>query len=824
MPTQRLDLPVHGMYCAGCAGRIEKALAEVAGVQQAQVNFATTRATVHYDATIATLPALLAAVHSVGYQVPVQHHTLRLEGLHNAGCAETIAQALRQMDGVVSAEVQFGTATATVTALSTVTSLALQHAVMAAGYQAIDLEPGGDAVDRERLARQAEIDTLRRKWLVSLACSVPVFFGSMGMFFPWVPAWLQHPMVLLLLSTPVQFWVGWPFYQGLWSALQHRSADMHTLIALGTSAAYSYSLAVTLFPSTFARLGLGTHVYYDTATMIITLIMLGRFLEARARRATSEAIRTLVGLRAKQARVLRRGREHEVPVEEVVVGDLVRVRPGDKVPVDGVIFEGRSTLDESMLTGESLPVDKTVGDTVYGATLNQLGSFTLRATHVGTTTMLAQIVRLVEEAQGSKAPIQRLADYVASIFVPTVLGIALLTVILWGFFGPPPAFTLALLNGVAVLIIACPCALGLATPTAIMVGTGKGAEYGVLFRNAASLETVHKLQSIVLDKTGTLTQGRPAVTDIVPVPGYSEAELLCLAAAAERGSEHPLGAALVEEAQRRDLPLAEGQDFTALAGHGIRATVGKRLVLIGNGALMQEAGVEVALHLAETLASAGKTPMFVALDGCYAGLIAVADTLKPYARETVAALQRLGLEVVMLSGDNRRTAEAIGHQLGIEHVVADVLPAGKTQYIKELQSTGRCVAMVGDGINDAPALAQADVGIAIGTGTDVAMETADCTLITGDVRGLVTAIQLSRRTMRTIKQNLFWAFIYNIVGIPIAAGVLYPVFGILLNPAVAAAAMAMSSVSVVSNSLRLRYFRPVTGGLASTTPRASVAP
>lgn len=808
MATQRLDLPVNGMHCAGCAGRIEQALHAVTGVQQAQVNFATTRATVHYDPALVTLPRLLEAIHQAGYQVPVQRHTLRLSGMHCASCAGTIAGALRQVVGVLTADVQFATATATVTSLPGVTPAELRQAVKAVGYEASDLEAGRDQVDQERTARQAEIAALRRQWLISLVFSIPVFFGSMAMFFPWVPAWLQHPLVLFALATPVQWWVGWPFYQGLWASLKHRTADMNTLIALGTSAAYGYSVAVTFFPATFMRLGLGTHVYYDTATMIITLIMFGRFLEARARGATSEAIHKLMGLRARYARILRGGREHEVPVDEVVVGDLLRVKPGDKVPVDGIIFEGRSTLDESMLTGESLPVDKTVDDPVYGATINQTGSFTLRATHVGKATMLAQIVRLVEEAQGSKAPIQRLADYVASIFVPAVLGIALLTVVLWAIWGPPPALTLALLNGVAVLIIACPCALGLATPTAIMVGTGKGAEHGVLFRNAGSLETAHKLQTIVLDKTGTLTQGRPAVTEIIPAAGYTETALLSLAAAAERGSEHPLGAALVAEAQTRDLQLAEAHDFTALAGHGIRAMVEERHVLIGNHKLLLDAGILCDPEAAETLASAGKTPMFIAVDGQYAGLIAVADTLKPHARETVAALHRLGLEVVMLSGDNRRTAAAIGAQLGIDHVVAEVLPEGKTQYIKELQSTGKRVAMVGDGINDAPALAQADVGIAIGTGTDVAMETADCTLITGDVRGLITAIQLSRRTMRIIKQNLFWAFIYNIVGIPIAAGVLYPVFGLLLNPAFAAAAMAMSSVSVVSNSLRLRYFRP----------------
>jgi Cu+-exporting ATPase len=731
--------------------------------------------------------------------------------MHCASCAASIERALGSVEGVVTAHVNFGTAKATVEYLPTrVEAATLRQAIREAGYEPRESADTETAIDRERHARAVEIRTLMARFLVSLVLSLPIVLGSMGMFFPWVPTWLQHPYVLLVLATPVQFWVGWQFYQGFWSALKHRTADMNTLIAIGTSAAYAYSAAVTAAPALFLRLGLGTHVYYDTAAMIITLIILGRLLEARARGQTSEAMRKLMGLRAKTARVLRHGVATDIPVEEVEIGDLILVRPGEKVPVDGTIVEGHSTLDEAMLTGESLPVDKAPGDEVFGATVNKTGSFTFRATRVGKETMLAQIIKLVEEAQGSKAPIQRLADYVASIFVPTVLGVALLTFVVWALFGPPPALTFALLNCVAVLIIACPCALGLATPTAIMVGTGKGAEHGVLFKNAASLEMAHKLQALILDKTGTLTQGKPAVTDIIPHNGYTEAYVLCLAASAERSSEHPLGEAIVEAARARGLSLEEVSDFTALPGHGIRAVVGSHTVLIGNQQLMQDAEVAPGklAEAAAQLASAGKTPMFVARNGRSMGVIAVADTPKPYARATVEALHSLGLEVFMLTGDNRRTAEVIGQQLGIDRVLAEVLPHEKANCVKQLQAKGKRVGMVGDGINDAPALAQADVGIAIGTGTDIAMEAADITLVTGDVRGVVTAMHLSRRTMRTIKQNLFWAFVYNVLGIPVAAGVLYPVLGVLLNPALAAAAMAMSSVSVVSNSLRLRRFVP----------------
>jgi Cu+-exporting ATPase len=611
----------------------------------------------------------------------------------------------------------------------------------------------------------------------------------------------------------------------MWGALKHRTANMNTLIGVGTSAAYFYSVAAILNPGFFAAGGRGAHVYFDTAAIIIALILLGRFLEARAKGQTSEAIKKLMGLQAKTARVVRSGGEVDIPVEEVQVGDIVVVRPGEKVPVDGTIMEGYSSVDESMITGESIPVEKKAGDDVIGATINKTGSFRFKATKVGKETALAQIIKLVEEAQGSKAPIQRLADLVSAYFVPAVIGIAAITFVLWYFFGPAPALTFGLLNFVAVLIIACPCALGLATPTAIMVGTGKGAENGVLIRSAEALETAHKIKAIVLDKTGTLTHGQPVVTDVVAASGFSEAGLLSLTASAERGSEHPLGEAIVNAAKGKNLAVSDVSEFNAIPGHGIESRVNGHRLLLGNLKLMQERGV-VALDGLESkaleLSVEGKTPMFVSIDDKAAGVIAVADTLKPNSREVVSALHRLGLEVVMLTGDNKRTAEAIAKQVGIDRVLAEVLPEHKAREVRKLQDEGKVVAMVGDGINDAPALAQADIGIAIGTGTDVAMEAADITLMSGDLRGLVTAISLSKRTMRTIKHNLFWAFAYNVALIPVAAGILYFVFGQsgtpagldfflgdygFLNPMLAALAMAASSITVVSNSLRLRGFR-----------------
>jgi Cu+-exporting ATPase len=608
----------------------------------------------------------------------------------------------------------------------------------------------------------------------------------------------------------VQFWCGLQFYKGALAAARHKTTDMNTLIAVGTTAAFSYSIAATFFPGLFEARGLSAEVYFDTAAAIIVLILFGRLLEARAKGRTSEAIKKLIGLQPKTARIIRDGEEIDIPVEEVVVDDVVVVRPGEKIPVDGLVVDGYSSVDESMISGESLPVEKKEGDEVIGATINKTGSFKFKATKIGKETALSQIVKMVEEAQGSKPPIARMADIIASYFVPTVIVIAVITFIVWYTFGPAPAFTYGLLNFVAVLIIACPCALGLATPTSIMVGTGKGAENGILIRGGESLETAHKLTAIILDKTGTLTKGEPSVTDIVSTTDYSEDNVLFFAASAEKGSEHPLGEAIVEKAKERNIDVVDAEGFIAIPGHGIRAQIKKNKILLGNIKLMMDEGIALngSEREIERLSDEGKTPMFLAVDGKAAGLIAVADTLKENSREAVLALERLGLQVAMLTGDNKRTAEAIAKQVGIKRVLAEVLPEDKAEKVMDLQKEGKIVAMVGDGINDAPALAQSDVGISIGTGTDVAMEASDITLISGDLRAIVTAIALSKATIRNIKQNLFWAFFYNATLIPIAAGALYPFFGILLNPIFAAAAMGLSSVSVVSNALRLKWFKP----------------
>ena len=737
-------------------------------------------------------------------------------GMTCASCVARVEQALLSVPGVLSANVNLASEKATVEYIEGTKLADLRQAVKEAGYK---LGAEAEALEDVTVAARREIQVLRNRVIFAAALGFSILALSFGASFT------GKPYLLWALASPVQFWAGWRFYRGAWGALRHRTADMNTLIAVGTSAAYFYSMVAVLSPSLFAAPGLEPHLYFDTSAVIIALILLGRFLEARARGQTSEAIKKLIGLQPRTALVVRDGREVEIPVDEVQVGDLILVRAGERVPVDGIIRRGYSSVDESMITGESIPVEKKVGDEVIGATINRTGSFEFEATKVGKDTTLAQIIRLVEEAQGSKTPIQRLADVIASYFVPIVIGIAIVTFTIWYLVGPAPALTFALLNFVAVLIIACPCALGLATPTAIMVGTGKGAEYGILIKSAEALERSNRISAVLLDKTGTLTQGEPRVTEVIAVPSFSQDEVLRLAASAEYGSKHPLAEAIVKASQEKKLELSPASDFSAIPGHGVEASVEEKKLVLGNLRLMKERGLSLNRleEEAERLWAKGKTVMFLGIDSQVVGIIALADTVKPNAKQTVAELHKMGIEVVMLTGDNRRTAEAIAQEVEIDRVLAEVLPEHKAQQVKKLQDEGKIVAMVGDGINDAPALAQADIGIAIGTGSDVAMETGDITLISGDLRGIVTAISLSQRTIRTIKQNLFWAFAYNSALIPVAAGALYFAFaqtGIpsglhfvlgdygFLNPILAAAAMAASSITVVSNSLRLRRFKP----------------
>jgi Cu+-exporting ATPase len=742
---ETIDIPIRGMTCAACVSRLEKGLGGAEGVLEASVDFASERARVRFQPSRVTPEGLAAVIRATGYEP-----------------------------------------------------------VLGAGQAAA--------------GRDEELRALRRTLIISGALSALVMVGSMGMMVPGVPPFLGEPFVLLALASPVQFWAGWRFYRGAAGALRHRTTDMNVLIATGTTAAYGYSALATFFPGVFTAAGLTPALYFDSAATIVTLILLGRYLEALAKGRASEAVRRLLELRPLLARLVGEdGREEEVPAERVRPGDRLAVRPGDRVPVDGVVVEGRSAVDESMLTGESLPAEKGPGDEVIGATINQSGFLIVRATKVGQDTVLAQIVELVREAQGRKAPVQRLADTIAAYFVPAVLGIAALTFGAWYLYGPKPSLTIALLSAVSVLIIACPCALGLATPTAIMVGTGRGAEQGVLIRGGETLEQVRHLKVVVFDKTGTLTAGRPRVTDVLALGehGSSNAanrQVLRLCAAAETGSEHPLGLAIRRAAEDAGLaPLPALTGFAAIPGQGVTAEVEGKRILSGNAALLAARGVDLAgaEEAVASLAAEGRTPVYVAWDGAVRGVIGLADEPKPTATEAVRTLRAMGLEVVMLTGDTRQAAGAVARKLGVDHVLAEVMPAQKADRIRDLQAGGRVVAMVGDGINDAPALAQADIGIAIGTGTDIAKEASDVTLVTGDPRGVVTAIDLGRRTIRVIRQNLFWAFFYNVAGLPVAAGVLYPLLGPagLLSPTVAAAAMALSSVTVVTNSLRLRGYR-----------------
>jgi P-type Cu+ transporter len=753
---------------------------------------------------------------------------LRRGGVTCPSCATGIEESLAQLRGVDRVDVNFGTERVTVAYdPGQVDPARFEQEIRAAGYDVERRQAPGSAEteDHEAAARRAELADLRRRLLVGAALTIPVFAAVMASDVfdaGWVPDLLIEPWFQLLLIAPVMLYTGWPIHRTGWLTLANRTADMNTLIAIGTAAAFGYSLFVTVAPGLLSE-DL-REVYYEAVGAILTLIVLGRLLEARAKAGTGEAIRKLIGLQAKTARIVQAEHEVEVPVEEVQIGDVLSVRPGEKIAVDGEVLEGRSAVDESMVTGESLPVTKHAGDVVIGSTINQTGAFRFRATKVGRDTMLAQIIALVEQAQGSKAPIQRVADRVSAYFVPAVLFIAIATFVLWFDLGPDPALTAALVSAVAVLIIACPCALGLATPLSIMVATGKGAQQGTLIRSAEALETAHKLDTIVLDKTGTITRGEPALTDVTTA-ALDEAELLRLVASAERQSEHPLGQAIVRGAQQRGLPLVEPESFGSVTGKGLRATTEGTELLVGTRALLSGAGIDSAPleRDASRLEAEGKTAMLVAIDGQPAGVVAVADTVKQSSQAAITELKRAGLEVAMISGDNRRTAAAIARQVGIERVLAEVLPEDKAVEVRRLQDEGKLVAMVGDGINDAPALAQADVGIAIGTGTDVAIESADLTLVSGDLQGVVTALELSRATMRNIRQNLTFAFGYNTLGIPIAAGALYPLLELRLSPMIAAAAMALSSLSVVTNANRLRGWQPARPELRETERDQAVA-
>jgi len=815
--ADKASIHITGMTCTTCAATIKKGLSQTPGVAQADVNFASEKASVEYDPKKVDLARIKNTVSQLGYGVATRKSIFPVSGMTCASCVARVEEALSSVSGVISASVNLSSEKATVEYLDGTGLADMKRAVKDAGYE---LGPEVQALEDVTTAAQREIRVLRNRFIIAAILTASIM--ALG----WGTSFVGKSYLLWALATPVQFWAGLRFYRGAWGALKHRTSDMNTLIAVGTSVAYFYSMIAVIFPSLFATGILEPHLYFHTSAAIITLILLGRFLEARAKGQTSAAIKKLIGMQPKTALVIREGEQREIPVEEVQVGDFILVRPGERVPVDGIVRQGYSSVDESMITGESIPIEKNVSDKVIGATINKTGSLEIEASKVGKDTTLAHIVRMVEEAQGSKAPIQRLTDVIASYFVPAVIGIAIVTFVVWYFVGPAPALTFAFLNFVAVLVIACPCALGLATPTAIMVGTGKGAEHGVLIRNGEALERAHQINTVLLDKTGTLTRGEPVVTDIISAHSFSREKVLQLAASVEHNSEHPLGEAVIKAALEKKLELSQTSDFNAIPGQGVQASVEGKKLFLGNLKLMEERGFSLngLEKKAAELLEEGKTVMFLGLDSQVAGIVALADTLKPGAKAALQALRKMGIETAMLTGDNRRTAEAIAREASIDRVLAEVLPEHKAREVKKLQEERKVVAMVGDGINDAPALAQADVGIAIGTGTDIAMETGDITLISGDLMGVVTAISLSKRTMRTIKQNLFWAFAYNTALIPVAAGVLYLVFGNIgvpsglrfvlgeygfLNPILAAAAMAASSITVVSNSLRLRRFKPV---------------
>jgi len=789
------------MSCINCARSIEKALKKLNGITQATVNLAAEKALIEYNPTIIDQKTIEDTITEVGYQVIHEKISLQIAGMTCTNCAKAIEKALNAKEGIYSAAVNFATERVLVEYNSGQISLvSIKKAIQDVGYEVI--EPQKTVEDSEGKARQRHIRRLKILLASSIAITIPIM---LVMWFMPLSTMQQNNLLMFILATPVQFIVGWSFYAGAYKGLRNRTANMDTLIAMGTSTAWVYSTIVTFAPDIFHH----SPVFFETSVMIITFILAGKLLDAAAKGRTSEAIRKIMGLQAKTAHVIRDGIETELPVEEVQVGDIIVVRPGEKIPVDGVITEGYSAVDEKVITGESIPIEKRKGDQVIGATLNKTGTFKFQATKVGKDTALAQIISLVETALSSKAPVQRLADIASGYFVPAIITIATLSALAWYFlFGTDYIFSLTVF--IAVLIVACPCALGLATPTAIMVGVGKGAENGILIKSGETLETAHKLQTVVFDKTGTLTKGEPEVTDIVTTDTLNEEQLLLYAAVAEKNSEHPLGEAIVKAAKTRNLNVEWPNDFNAIPGQGVEVKYAGKTVLLGNRKLMETNNIDISTLEPRMAAfeEQGKTVMLLALDGKATGLIAVADVVKEHSAQAVTALKKMGLEIVMLTGDNPHTAKAIATQVGVDRVLAEVLPSEKATEIKRLQGEGNVVAMVGDGINDAPALAQADFGVAVGSGTDVAMESGDIVLIKNDLRDVVVAIQLSQATMSKIRQNLFWAFFYNVALIPMAAGVLYPLLGVVFDPVYAAAAMAFSSVTVVSNAALLRRFKP----------------
>ncbi|MED4532843.1 heavy metal translocating P-type ATPase [Metabacillus fastidiosus] len=797
---KEVQLQIAGMTCAACANRVEKGLKKLAGVEEANVNFALEKATLKYNSEAVSPANFQEKIKDLGYDVVSEKAEFDIIGMTCAACAARIEKGLNKLDGVNKATVNFALERAVVEYNPSVVTISeMRERVEKIGYEAKLKQ--GDVSEQKTDHREKEIKKQKTKFLFSLLLSFPLLWAMVSHFeftsFIYLPEIFMNPWFQLALATPVQFIIGGQFYVGAYKALRNKSANMDVLVALGTSAAYFYSLYLSI-----KSIGSGHHMvdlYFETSAVLITLIILGKLFEARAKGRSSEAIKKLIGLQAKTATVFRDGMEIDIPLEEVVIGDIIYVKPGEKVPVDGEIIEGRSALDESMLTGESVPVDKTIGDIVIGATINKNGFLKMKATKVGKDTALAQIIKVVEEAQGSKAPIQRMADQISGIFVPIVVGIAIITFLVWYLFVSPGEFAVALEKLIAVLVIACPCALGLATPTSIMAGSGRAAEYGLLFKGGEHLELTHQITTVVLDKTGTVTNGKPVLTDVATKHGVDEYEFLQLVGTAEKQSEHPLAEAIVKGIKERNISLLDIEQFEAIPGHGIQAEVNGKEILVGTRKLMTDFNIELGIVMTkiEQLEENGKTVMIVAIDRAYSGIIAVADTVKETSKEAIKRMKDLGLEVIMITGDNNRTAKAIADEVGIDQVIGEVLPEGKVNEVKKLQKEGKTVAMVGDGINDAPALAVADIGMAIGTGTDVAMEAADITLMRGDLNSVADAIIMSRKTIRNIKQNLFWAFGYNTLGIPIAA------LG-FLAPWLAGAAMAFSSVSVVINALRLQ--------------------